>query len=92
VRRGRRPTEATGQPFDPARLIQARKLAGWTRADLADKTGIDVRILQWWEVGVGAPPRHYEIERLAEGLGQLPEFFAAGRPHVRLDGLDVHVC
>lgn len=77
--------------FEQLRLIQARRLAGWDRAELAARTGISARDIMWWECNVGQP-RHYQLVKLSEALGVPAQFFAAGRPLCHLDTLDLHWC
>lgn len=77
--------------FEPARLVQARRLAGMSRADLEDATGIRRRQIGRWETSIGAPNR-WEIGKLADALDQLPAFFNRGRPLPMLSSSDVHVC
>ena len=81
----------TPHPFDPRRLVQARQLACIGRRDLAAAIGEAPVTVMRWECGITAP-RHYQLQRLAETLGQLPAFFRAGRPFAPLDSADVHIC
>ncbi len=75
--------------FDPARLIQARRLAGLTKKVVADEIGVSPSAVGQWEAG--APkPRPDHIARLADLLEVPPAFFAAGRRYVRLDVGDAH--
>ena len=77
--------------FEQLRLIQARRIAGWDRAELAARTGLSVLDIQRWECNIGQP-RHYQLVKLSEALGFPPRFFAAGRPLCRLDTFDLHWC
>lgn len=77
--------------FEQFRLIQARRLAGWDRAELAARTGISVLDIMRWECNIGQP-RHYQLVKLSEALGVPLAFFAPGRPHCRLDTSDLHWC
>ncbi|WP_020580110.1 XRE family transcriptional regulator [Actinopolymorpha alba] len=70
--------------FDPARLTQARQLAGLTKKDLADLVGVTPAAVGQYEAGV-TRPRPQLLSRLAELLGVPVAFFAAGRPHAKLD-------
>lgn len=54
------------------RLKEARKKAGLTQKELAEKTGISCRALQTWEAGT--PPKSLEsVKRVAEALGTTSE-------------------
>ena len=75
--------------FDPARLTQARQLAGLTKAALAARIGVSGAAVSQWE-SVISPPRPDHLRRAAEVLDVPVEFFAAGRPFAQLDGADAH--
>lgn len=79
--------------FDPCRLVQARRLCGWSRTELAEQVGYGVTAARvcWFESGVTVP-RPDELARIAEATGQLVAFFAAGRPMLRIDSSEVFVC
>lgn len=75
--------------FDPARLTQARRLAGLTKRATAAAVGVSPAAVGQWESGATAPrPDH--IVRLAELLDVAPAFLATGRRYVRLDVADAH--
>lgn len=80
---------STGRPFDPARLTQARFLAGLTKADLADAAGVSPAAIGQFEAGVAAP-RPEVLVKLSRALNQAPAFFLPGRPHARLDASMAH--
>jgi transcriptional regulator with XRE-family HTH domain len=77
--------------FEQFRLIQARRLAGWDRAELADRTGLYLLDIMRWECNIGQP-RTDQVAKLAAALDVPPRFFAPGRPHCRLDTYDLHWC
>ncbi len=75
--------------FDPARLTQARVLAGYTKQDLAERLGVSAAAVGQYEAGINKPrPDH--LERLAAELGYPVAFFAMGRPYARLDASMAH--
>jgi Zn-dependent peptidase ImmA (M78 family)/transcriptional regulator with XRE-family HTH domain len=76
-------------PFDPARLIQARHLAGLSRVAVAETVGVPGATLGQWESGATAP-RPDQVDELAGALEVPVTFFAAGRPHARLDAAAAH--
>ncbi|MEV0344003.1 XRE family transcriptional regulator [Nocardia sp. NPDC050713] len=75
--------------FDPARLTQARQLAGLTKAALAAQIGVSGAAVSQWE-SLASPPRPDHLKRAAEVLDVPVEFFAAGRPFAQLDGAGAH--
>jgi Zn-dependent peptidase ImmA (M78 family)/transcriptional regulator with XRE-family HTH domain len=75
--------------FDPARLTQARCLAGMTKAALADRVGVSAPAVTQWEAR-SSPPRPDHLRTLSEVLDVPLGFFAAGRPHARLDASTAH--
>lgn len=77
--------------FDPTRLIQARRLAGLTRTDLAVSIGHSPAGICWYETGVNVP-NPYVLRRIAAELDQPIAFFAPGRPAAHLDTSDFHFC
>ncbi|WP_041255218.1 XRE family transcriptional regulator [Frankia sp. EAN1pec] len=75
--------------FDPARLAQARRLAGLTKRAVAGQLGVSPVAVGQWEAGTHAPrPDH--VGRLAEVLDVPPAFLAAGRPYARLESSAAH--
>ncbi len=75
--------------FDPVRLTQARHLAGLTKRSVADAIDVSSVAVGQWEAGTHQPrPDH--IGRLAACLDVPVGFFAAGRPHARLDTSAAH--
>ncbi|MBD3148550.1 helix-turn-helix domain-containing protein [Microbispora camponoti] len=75
--------------FDAARLTQARLRRGMSKQELADKLGVSPAAIGYYEAGINAPrPDH--LGQLANILGYPVEFFAAGRPHARLDASMAH--
>lgn len=75
--------------FDPARLTQARLLAGMTKLEVSEQLGVSAAAIGQYEAGITAPrPDH--LQRLADVLGFPIAFFAAGRPHARLDASMAH--
>lgn len=75
--------------FDPARLTQARLLAGLTKADLAAEMRLSAAAIGQFEAGL-ATPRAEHIPRLAAVLNVPVGFFAAGRPYARVDAGVAH--
>lgn len=80
---------AVHDAFDPARLTQARHLAGKTKKAVAKLVGVSAAAIGQYEVGV-TRPRPELIPRLAEALDVPLVFFLAGRPHSRLDTSGAH--
>ncbi|WP_200829794.1 XRE family transcriptional regulator [Cellulomonas algicola] len=75
--------------FDPARLLQARRLAGRTKRSVAEELHVSPTAVSQWESGVTAPrPDH--MGRLADFLGVPVEFLTAGRPYARLEADAAH--
>ncbi|WP_239339556.1 ImmA/IrrE family metallo-endopeptidase [Frankia sp. CiP3] len=75
--------------FDPARLTQARRLAGLTKRAVADHLLVSPVAVGQWEAGTHTPrPDH--VARLADLLGVPPAFLAAGRPYARLESSAAH--
>ncbi|HET9655028.1 MAG TPA: XRE family transcriptional regulator [Kineosporiaceae bacterium] len=80
---------AVAGAFDPARLTQARRLAGRTKREIACELGISPAAVGQWESGATAPrPDH--VRRLAVYLDVPAGFLASGRRYVRLDIGDAH--
>jgi transcriptional regulator with XRE-family HTH domain len=62
------------EPFG-AELARLRELRGWTQAQLAESSGLDVDTIEQFERDQRSP-RLFELRRLARGLGlQLSELF-----------------
>jgi Zn-dependent peptidase ImmA (M78 family)/transcriptional regulator with XRE-family HTH domain len=80
--------QAVAEAFDPARLIQARRLAGLTKRAVADELGVSSAAVGQWETGT--TPRLDHLARAAEVLGVPPSFLASGRPYARLDAAAAH--
>lgn len=80
---------AVANAFDPARLTQARVLAGMTKQELADQLGVSPAAVGQYEAGV-ITPRTDHLDTLARILGVPVAFFAAARPHARLDASMAH--
>ena len=80
---------AISEAFDPARLTQARRLAGLTKRAVADAVKVSPAAVGQWESGAAAPrPDH--VARLADLLEVPPGSLAIGRRYVRLDVGDAH--
>lgn len=75
--------------FLPARLTQARVLAGLTKREVADRVGVSAQAVGQWESNVSSP-KPENLADLAQSLHVDAAFFAAGRPHKRLDTADAH--
>lgn len=80
---------AVQQAFDPARLTQARNLAGLTKKGLAELIGVTPAAMSQYEMGTNRP-RPDMLPRLADALGVPMSFFVAGRPYGRLDASTAH--
>lgn len=75
--------------FDPARLTQARRLAGMTKKDVAERLGVSPAAVGQYETGV-SKPRPDLLPHLADALDVPMPFFIAGRPSNRLDASMAH--
>ncbi|MEN2424363.1 XRE family transcriptional regulator [Streptomyces rimosus] len=80
---------AVSDAFDPARLTQARRLAGLTKKDVAEHIGVTPAAVGQYETGVSRP-RPDLLPLLAKTLDVSVEFFLAGRPGQRLDTSMAH--
>lgn len=80
---------AVADAFDPGRLTQARVLADMTKQALAAELHVSPAAVGQYEAGVIAP-RADHFDTLARVLGVPVAFFAAGRPHARLDASMAH--
>lgn len=84
-----RSLHGVARAFEPARLTQARVLAEFTKAELADVINVSAAAVGQYEAGVTAP-RPELLPQLARALKVPVEFFAAGRPLGRLDAANAH--
>ncbi|MEU5143715.1 XRE family transcriptional regulator [Streptomyces sp. NPDC021139] len=82
-------SRAVSDAFDPARLTQARRLAGLTKKDVAENIGVTPAAVGQYETGVSRP-RPDLLPLLAKVLDVPVEFFLAGRPSQRLDASMAH--
>ncbi|GAA4015768.1 XRE family transcriptional regulator [Allokutzneria multivorans] len=80
---------ATASGFDPARLAMARALAGLRARELAEAAGLAPAAVSRIELGQLRPDPSV-LARCAERLGVQVDFFAPGRPHLRLDTARAH--
>jgi Zn-dependent peptidase ImmA (M78 family)/DNA-binding transcriptional regulator YiaG len=80
---------AVAAAFDPARLTQARRLAGLTKKAVARELKVSAVAVGQWESGTH-PPRPDHVGRLAEVLEVPPAFLAGGRPYARLESSAAH--
>lgn len=80
--------QAVRDSFDPARLTQARRLAGITKQALGDAVGVSGAAIGQYEAGVS--PRPEILGLMAKELGQPVAFFAMGRPIGKLDVSQAH--
>jgi Zn-dependent peptidase ImmA (M78 family)/transcriptional regulator with XRE-family HTH domain len=80
---------AVAAAFDPARLTQARRLAGLTKKAVAQELNVSAVAVGQWESGTH-PPRPDHVGCLAEVLKVPPAFLAGGRPYARLDSSSAH--
>lgn len=75
--------------FDPARFLQARRLAGQTKRAVAEALRVSPTAVSQWESGVTAPrPDH--MGRLADFLDVPVSFLTVGRPYARLEADAAH--
>lgn len=79
---------AVARAFDPARLTQARQLAGKTKKEVAEAIGVSPAAVGQYEAGTR--PRPELIRLIADYLGVPIQFFVAGRPHAKLDASAAH--
>lgn len=82
-------SSAVARAFDPSRLTQSRLLAGMTKAALAARLGLSAAAIGQFEAGVSRP-RADHLPKLAATLQVPVSFFAAGRPHARVDAGVAH--
>ena len=82
-------TAVSGAGFEPARLTQARRLAGVTKKTVADSLGVSPVAVGQWEAGTH-PPRPDHITGLAEALNVPAACLAVGRPYARLEASAAH--
>ena len=75
--------------FDPARLTQARHLAGLAKSALAQQIGVSAAAVGQWEAST-TPPRPDHLQRAAEVLDVPIDFFALGRPYAQVDAAHAH--
>lgn len=75
--------------FDPARLTQARVLAGMTKRELAEYVGVSPAAIGQYEARI-TTPRPALLERLARAVDQQVGFFTGDRPFVQVDTGDAH--
>src|SRR5258708_17165304 len=81
---------AVAAAFDPARLTQARRLAGLTKSAIARVLNVSAVAVGQWESGTH-PPRPDHVGRLAGLLDVPPAFLSAGRPYARLESSAAHL-
>jgi len=80
---------AVAAAFEPARLTQARRLAGLKKTEVAGELDVSAVAVGQWEAGAHLPrPDH--VGKLAELLKVPPAFLAAGRPYARLESSAAH--
>lgn len=79
---------AVARTFDPARLTQARQLAGLTKRELAEQVGVSAAAVGQYEAGTRPGPEI--LTALADRLGYPVVFFQLGRPYARLDASAAH--
>lgn len=80
---------AVAAAFDPARLTQARHLAGLTKRAVAAHLGVSAVAVGQWETGTH-PPRPDHVRELAVLLGVPPTFLAVGRPYAQVESSSAH--
>lgn len=75
--------------FSPARLTQARRLAGMSKKAVAEAVGVSAVAVGQWESGAH-PPRADHIRAMSR-LFELPvAHFGGGRPHAQLETSAAH--
>lgn len=80
---------AVARAFEPSRLTQARLMADKTKAALCKDVGLSAAAIGQFESGTSRPrPEH--LPKLAAALDVPVRFFAAGRPHARVDAGAAH--
>lgn len=77
-------TRAVARAFDPARLLQARRLAGFSMTDLAQRAGLSPAAIGQYERGE-ITPRPQTLAALARVLQVPIGHFALGRPRTHVD-------
>jgi Zn-dependent peptidase ImmA (M78 family)/transcriptional regulator with XRE-family HTH domain len=80
---------AVAAAFHPARLTQARRLAGLTKNAVAGHLGVSAVAVGQWETGTH-PPRPDHVQGLADLFGVPPAFLAAGRPYAQVEASSAH--
>lgn len=75
--------------FDPARLTQARELAGLTKQGLAEKIGVTGAAIGQYEARVHIPAESVMLS-LAKELGYPVSYFLSGRPRGQVDASEAH--
>jgi Zn-dependent peptidase ImmA (M78 family)/DNA-binding XRE family transcriptional regulator len=80
---------AVAQVFAPARLTMARELAGLRKRELAEAIDRTPAAVTQYELGQSRPTGE-TLRRCARALALPVGFFAAGRPHLRLDTAHAH--
>lgn len=81
--------QGVARAFEPARLTQARVLAEFTKAELAEVLPVSAAAIGQYEAGI-TTPRPELFPLLARALKVPVEFFTTGRPLGRLDAADAH--
>jgi Zn-dependent peptidase ImmA (M78 family)/DNA-binding XRE family transcriptional regulator len=80
---------AVARAFDPVRLTMARELAGLRKRELAEAIDRTAAAVSQYELGQSRPSGE-TLDRCARALAVPVGFFAAGRPHLRLDTAHAH--
>jgi Zn-dependent peptidase ImmA (M78 family)/transcriptional regulator with XRE-family HTH domain len=83
------PLQSIAGAFDPARLTQARHVAGLTKKELAERIGVSPAAVGQYETG-SSRPRWDLIPCLADSLNVPAQFFLVGRPHGKIDSSMAH--
>ena len=77
-------TQQIARAFDPARLIQARRLSKMTKNELHQRVGVSAAAIGQYERGE-VRPRADTILHLARALNVPTGYFAYGRPRVQIE-------
>jgi Zn-dependent peptidase ImmA (M78 family)/DNA-binding XRE family transcriptional regulator len=80
---------SVARAFAPARLTQARELAGLRKRELAEAIGRTATAVSQYELGQTGPAAE-TLLRCARALDVPVAFFAAGRAQLRLDTVHAH--
>lgn len=75
---------SVARAFDPARLTQARRVAGISKTELHEAVGVSAAAIGQYERGEKRP-RPETVSALATALNVPPGYFAYGRPKAKVE-------